>query len=205
MLELWPIDVLGERVKSALGEGYSGVANGRVRDVPDARTIRYYTTLGLLDRPSGWRGRTALYGKRHLLQIVAIKRLQARGLSLAEIQRRLPGLSDEALEAVALAANAPSEESQTAVADRAATPFWRAKARELSASAPRVQAIRLADGATLVLDSPRPLDDADRRLVRMATAPLLALLRLHGLLVEPNASPSTGDPADDHPPRSVPR
>ena len=46
--------------------------------VPDARTIRYYATLGLIDRPEAFRGRTALYGARHLSQLVAIKRLQAK-------------------------------------------------------------------------------------------------------------------------------
>ena len=41
-------------------DGYDGPPNGRVRDVPDRRTIRYYTTIGLLDRPaevSGCHGR----------------------------------------------------------------------------------------------------------------------------------------------------
>ena len=42
----WTIDELGERVAEALGgPGYNGVPSGRVRDVPDLRTIRYYTTL----------------------------------------------------------------------------------------------------------------------------------------------------------------
>src|SRR6266536_3835005 len=43
----------------------------------------------------------ALYGRRHLLQLVAIKRLQAGGLSLAGIQARLAGATDEQLERVA--------------------------------------------------------------------------------------------------------
>src|SRR3954470_16526491 len=93
----WTIDELGEVAMAALAKGYDGPPNGRVRDLPDRRTIRYYTTLGLLDRPAAMRGRTALYGRRHLRQLVAIKRLQARGLSLAEIQARLVGLTDSAL------------------------------------------------------------------------------------------------------------
>ena len=100
----WTIDELGERVAEALGgPGYDGVPSGRVRDVPDLRTIRYYTTLGLLDRPAAMRGRTALYGPRHLLQLVAIKRLQARGLSLAAVQERVVGLSDASLRRLAAA------------------------------------------------------------------------------------------------------
>ena len=47
----WTIEELREAVAAALeGEGYDGPPNGRVRDVPDQRTIRYYTTLGLIDR-----------------------------------------------------------------------------------------------------------------------------------------------------------
>src|SRR6478672_5570084 len=98
---LWTIDELGERVSAALAVGYEGVPSGRVRDVPDLRTIRYYTTLGILDRPAEMRGRTALYGRRHLLQLVAIKRLQARGLTLAEVQRQVVGQTDTALARIA--------------------------------------------------------------------------------------------------------
>lgn len=74
-------------------------ADSRVQAVPDPRTIRYYTTLGLIDRPTV-EGRQARYGHRHLLQIVAIKALQGASLPLAEIQSRLYGRSNEELEAV---------------------------------------------------------------------------------------------------------
>ncbi|MBA3462564.1 MAG: MerR family transcriptional regulator [Deltaproteobacteria bacterium] len=71
--------------------------NGQVRAVPDERTVRYYGTIGLLDRPLAMRGRTALYGPRHLAQVVAIKRLQSAGKSLAEIQELWPTLDDATL------------------------------------------------------------------------------------------------------------
>jgi DNA-binding transcriptional MerR regulator len=99
--DLWTIDDLGAEVARALTVDYDGAASGRVRDVPDLRTIRYYTTLGLIDRPAEMRGRTALYGRRHLLQLVAIKKLQARGLSLAQVQQRMAGATDAALEGLA--------------------------------------------------------------------------------------------------------
>ena len=73
---------LGTLVARALSVDYPGQSNGQVRDVPDRRTIRYYTTLGLLDRPAEMRGRTALYGQRHLLQLVAV---EPRAVSLADI------------------------------------------------------------------------------------------------------------------------
>src|SRR6185437_14316218 len=93
----WTIDELGAKAAEALAVDYAGPPNDRVRDVPDRRTIRYYTTLGLIDRPAEMRGRTALYGRRHLLQIVAIKKLQALGRSLAEIQHVLTGQTDKEL------------------------------------------------------------------------------------------------------------
>src|SRR5512135_1863420 len=72
--------------------------NGQVRAVPDERTIRYYAAIGLLDRPAGQRGRTSLYGRRHLAQIISIKRLQGAEHSLAEIRRMWPTLDDFTLE-----------------------------------------------------------------------------------------------------------
>jgi DNA-binding transcriptional MerR regulator len=73
--------------------------DGRVSAVPDARTIRYYTTLGLLERPKIV-DRQASYGKRHVLQLLAIKSLQGMSMPLEEIQARLYGKSDRELEAI---------------------------------------------------------------------------------------------------------
>lgn len=94
----WTIGELALAVQQALTTAaYPGQKSARVREVPDRRTIRYYTTIGLLDKPVEMRGRTAYYGRRHLLQLVAIKRLQAQGKSLVEIQAELTGASDSAL------------------------------------------------------------------------------------------------------------
>jgi DNA-binding transcriptional MerR regulator len=73
--------------------------DGRVSAAPDGRTIRYYTTLGLLEKPTVI-SRQAFYGKRHVLQILAIKSLQGLSLPLGEIQARLYGKSDKELEAI---------------------------------------------------------------------------------------------------------
>jgi DNA-binding transcriptional MerR regulator len=98
----WTIAELGRKVADALATAdYEGPANGQVRAVPNERSIRYYTTLGLLDRPVEIRGRTALYGPRHLMQLVAIKRLQAKGHSLAEVQAMLTGASQRKLVRIA--------------------------------------------------------------------------------------------------------
>ncbi|MDP9815274.1 MerR family transcriptional regulator [Spirilliplanes yamanashiensis] len=93
---MWTIDELVERVRAALEAEYPGAPNGRVRDVPDRRAIRWYATTGLIDRPT-MQGRTAQYGMRHLLQLVALKRRQAAGLTLAEIQAELTGAPNRAL------------------------------------------------------------------------------------------------------------
>jgi hypothetical protein len=97
----WTLDELAERVETALAVDYHGQASGRVRAVPDRRAIRWYTTIGLIDRPVAHRGRTALYGPRHLMQLVAVKRLQARGLPLVSIQQELAGATDTQLARVA--------------------------------------------------------------------------------------------------------
>jgi DNA-binding transcriptional MerR regulator len=97
----WTLDELAERVDAALAVDYHGQSSGRVRDVPDRRAIRWYTTIGLIDRPVAHQGRTALYGPRHLLQLVAVKRLQARGLPLVAIQQELAGATDTELGRVA--------------------------------------------------------------------------------------------------------
>ena len=49
----------------------------------------------------------ARYGRRHLLQLVAVKRRQAEGRSLAEIQAELAGATDETLAAVARVPDTP--------------------------------------------------------------------------------------------------
>jgi len=98
MADKWRIDELSELAGMALDVApYKGQRSRRVRDVPDVRTIRYYTTLGLLDRPLEMRGSTALYGRRHLLQLVSIKRLQAQGMPLVEVQNTLMGADDKRL------------------------------------------------------------------------------------------------------------
>src|SRR2546430_9594341 len=95
------LEELSAEVAVALSRlGLLGAApDARVSPAPDARTVRYYTTLGLLDRPAIV-GRQARYRQRHLLQLLAIKGLQVRALPLAEIQERLYGRSDAELEAL---------------------------------------------------------------------------------------------------------
>ncbi|GAA4602685.1 hypothetical protein GCM10023107_61220 [Actinoplanes octamycinicus] len=121
------MEELVDRVRVALAAEYSGAPNGRVRDLPDRRSIRWYSTIGLVDRPLGTRGRAALYGPRHLLQLVAIKRLQAAGRTLAEIQAELAGAPEETLTEVArVPADLLTDDPAPAPAPEAARPpFWK--------------------------------------------------------------------------------
>ena len=132
------MDELVERVARALAAEYAGAPNGRVRDLPDRRAIRWYTTTGLVDRPLGMRGRTALYGPRHLLQLVAVKRRQAQGHPLAAIQSELHDASDAVLADVARVPEELLTGDEPAAADAAApTRFWAAApAARAAATAP---------------------------------------------------------------------
>jgi len=203
----WTLDDLGARVALALAVDYAGQSNGRVSDVPDRRTIRYYTTLGLVDRPAATRRRTALYGLRHLLQLVAIKRLQANGLSLAEIQPRLVGLTDAALRQVAkLPADfdpgpaPPAAPSMSADGAEQRRPFWStapaavAAPQQSRSPVPRVLTeVPLEPGATLLLEGGRPPDDHDLEALRLAAAPLLKFLHARRLVGGGGATSTQGE------------
>ena len=142
-MELMTLDELVARAAQALLSAGLDQPSARITELPTARTVRFYATHGLVDKPSGYRGRTALYGARHLAQIVAIKRLQAQGLSLEQIQGQLAGASDEALLASAgsltpAPAPAYSPEAARSPARRAAD-FWRDEPASSSASSPATQ------------------------------------------------------------------
>jgi hypothetical protein len=185
---LWTIDELNEQVAMALSVDYEGTASGRVRDVPDRRTIRYYTTLGLLDRPAEMRGRRAFYNRRHLLQLVAVKRLQAAGRSLAEVQERLLGLSNEALEPLARLPDtpvvSPPEPSPAVPPPEVASrdgDFWKTPPGPVADPEPVLLGVPLGPGVTLLLESGRPPTDDDLQALRTVAAPLLHLLHTRGL------------------------
>lgn len=77
-------------------EALLAVAGERLGEEITPRTVRLYATQGLIDRP-GREGRSATYGRRHLLQLLLIRSLARRGLSLAAIAP-LIGLADSELE-----------------------------------------------------------------------------------------------------------
>jgi hypothetical protein len=186
---LWTLDELVRRAAAALaGPAYAGSPNGRVRDVPDRRTVRWYSTIGLVDRPAAMRGRTALYGERHLLQIVAVKRLQARGHSLADVQAELAGATDTTLRRVA-ALPADVAAAEVPAPQPAPRPrFWADRPAAPADTVTVRTAVRLPGGAELILPG-RPGDD-DLAAIHAAARPLLDLLAERGLLEREEWSPS---------------
>lgn len=194
-----------------------GPPSARVREVPDKRTIRYYTTLGLLDRPAEMRGRIAYYGRRHLMQLVAIKRLQASGLSLVDIQKRLAGVSDAALARLAdlprgfweqlvsrvchadSANGSPGLESP---AERARTQdFWQATPAEapepqtvseiavVGTTVPQMGVLlRLAEGVTLLLENVAPESLDAARLAKLQPHLMRLACELQSLGLMPRQS-----------------
>jgi DNA-binding transcriptional MerR regulator len=185
---LWRLNELTFEVAKSLASDYAPPENGQVRAVPDVRTIRYYTTLGLIDRPAAMQGRTALYGWRHLLQLVAIKRLQASGLALVEIQSRLLGRSDAELAAVA---NLPMQNPQASAgstADQQATRFWKkapvpvempapGQAQRVDRPAPGPwQGIELAAGLLLLFEPQRQIEEGELLAIQESASAIIRLL-----------------------------
>jgi DNA-binding transcriptional MerR regulator len=185
-----------DMTRAAMARPSPARANGRVRDVPNERLVRWYVTVGLVDPPLSRRGRVARYGRRHLLQLVAVKRRQAEGRSLAEIQAELAGATDDMLAAVARVPDTwPALEARPTAPGRFwarqaawAEPAAAAAVREealASAAAGLVRGVRLAPGVTLLLEDtdrePGPDDVAE---IISAARPLLEELASRGLYAD---------------------
>ena len=70
----------------------------RVSAWPDLRSFRMYRTQKLIDDPNTKVGVAGVYGRKHVLQLVAIKAMQAQRLPLREIRTRLADMDESALE-----------------------------------------------------------------------------------------------------------
>lgn len=89
---------LVDAAKALLGDTRIEVSDDRVQLFPDARTVRYYQSLGILPPPDRYEGRTAIYGFTHLLRATCTKLLQSQGFSLSQVQTGLSGATDPELE-----------------------------------------------------------------------------------------------------------
>ena len=70
----------------------------RVTQMPSDRTIRFYTANGLVDKPAAREGTHALYGYRHLLQVLAVKYLQSHYYPLVKIRSLVQNVGNRELE-----------------------------------------------------------------------------------------------------------
>jgi DNA-binding transcriptional MerR regulator len=95
----WTIQELAETVNAWCRDRALQPANGQTASELSARTLHYYRSAGLLDAPESGAGRG--YGRRHLLQLKAIRILQSQGLPLSRIQQLLFARSDEELKQIA--------------------------------------------------------------------------------------------------------
>lgn len=142
----------------------------RVGDHLDGRTVRYYTTNGLLPRPFVGSDRRARYGRDHLIRLLAVRRLQAGGVALADVYRHLAAADDDTVERIAQLPAAPGAPAPGAPAPAAPPrPFWATPPAAPTAGT----VVVLAPGLRLVSDHPLDVPTAH---VIAAAAPLLALL-----------------------------
>ena len=74
----------------------------KVSDLPDERTLRYYMKEGLIDKPTSYKGRYAIFTYRHVLQILVIKYLQSNYLPLKKIFAVIRKSNDHDLERMLL-------------------------------------------------------------------------------------------------------
>lgn len=163
MVRLEELAQWGQQLMDRLGwhEGDSK----RVTWTPTPRLLRYYTTLGILDRAAHFQGRTAFYTGKHLLQVLAIKHLQLAGHRLEEIQQRMLGKSEDNLaEMLGLTLPLPQPEvpSQAAAPLARRADFWeempeRALPAPTLPKAPRRQLLSLEplNGMQLLIDCDR--------------------------------------------------
>jgi DNA-binding transcriptional MerR regulator len=201
---LWTLPELTERVVAALSEdspdATGAIPSGRVREVPDARTIRWYQTTGLVDRPE-LRGRTAYYGERQLLQLLAIKRLQAQGRALGEVQALLAGMSDEALASIVGLPHPPGQ-PQAAAGRR----FWAQKPAPAPEAPPQralhatIDIVHLREGVRLMIDAAGwHLTPAQEAEVLESASPLLATLQRFGVITADTTDTTDNTEAVRHP------
>ena len=137
-----PLDLEGlcARAEAITGPGVTQGAETDARLAPriDPRTVRYWQSLGLVDRPAAYEGRRAIFGYRHLLQVVAVRLLQRQGSSLAQIQ---PAVLEQA---VSTTLGAPSPPVGALEVPPTPAPLWRT--------------VELAPGVLVTLDLARVAD-----------------------------------------------
>ena len=87
----------GEAAK-ILSESGLAQERGTVTEVPDERTVRYYLTEGLVSPAEDKQGTASVFGYRHLLQLLVVKKLQSEHLPIRKIRDLVDGRTERELE-----------------------------------------------------------------------------------------------------------
>jgi DNA-binding transcriptional MerR regulator len=90
---------LAEEAARILAEsGAARQGRGTVTELPDERTVRYYLAEGLIPPAEEKQGTASVFGFRHLLQLLVVKKLQAEGLPIRAIRELVTGKTERQLE-----------------------------------------------------------------------------------------------------------
>lgn len=89
---------LAAQAAEILAEAGPVQERGTVSEVPDERTVRYYLTEGLISPAEEKQGTASVYGYLHLLQLLAVKKLQAERLPIRMIRELVGSRSERQLE-----------------------------------------------------------------------------------------------------------
>ena len=89
---------LADEAAKILAEIGPAQERGTVSEVPDERTIRYYLSEGLLSPAEEKQGTASVFGYRHLLQLLVVKKLQSEHLPIRKIKELVDGRTERDLE-----------------------------------------------------------------------------------------------------------
>ncbi len=97
--DLWPLDDFVAAANDALPGVLPDAPVVRIERTVTPRLVRYLTTQGVLTEPHK-AGREARYDRRHLLDLLAVRRLMALGYTVAAIGATVRSGSDSDVEAM---------------------------------------------------------------------------------------------------------
>jgi DNA-binding transcriptional MerR regulator len=89
---------LADEAAKILSESGLAQERGTVSELPDGRTIRYYLTENLIPPAEEKQGTASVFGYRHLLQLLVVKKLQSEHLPIRKIRDLVSGRSERELE-----------------------------------------------------------------------------------------------------------
>ena len=116
------VEQLAEAVNEWCGQHGVAPASGQTGERMTERNVRYYRALGLVDAPVAGGG--IGYGEKHLLQLIAIRLLQAQGLPLNRIRDLLLGRTLDELKEIEKRGLAELENAEVTVFRPTSSENW---------------------------------------------------------------------------------